>query len=78
MEKNKLNNSVTFSDNNNNHHHMKNTFSGDLFKSQKLKSVPFENINSPLSTNRNKTKKIYDDRLLKTYKPKKFAKMLKK
>ena len=78
MEKNKLNNSVTFSDNNNNHHHMKNTFSGDLFNTQKLKSVPFENINSPLSTNRNKTKKIYDDRLLKTYKPKKFTKMLKK
>jgi hypothetical protein len=79
IEKNKLINSVTFSDkNNNNNHHMKNTFSGDLFNTQKLKSVPFENINSPLSTNRNKTKKIYDDRLLKTYKPKKFTKMLKK
>ncbi len=79
IEKNKLINSVTFSDkNNNNNHHMKNTFSGDLFNTQKLKSVPFENINSPLYTNRQKTKKIYDDRILKTSKPKKFIKMLKK
>ena len=79
LEKNKINNSVTFSDNNTkNNHHMKNTFSGDLFNTQKLKSLPFENINSPLNTNREKTKKIYDDRILKSYKPKKFTKVLKK
>ena len=72
-----MNNTVTFSDND---HHMKNAFSGDLFNSPKIKSVV--NIDSPhspsVSSNRNKMKKSYDDRMIKSYKPKKLSKMLKK
>ena len=77
IEKRQMNNTVTFSDND---HHMKNAFSGDLFNSPKIKSVV--NIDSPhspsVSSNRNKMKKSYDDRMIKSYKPKKLSKMLKK
>ena len=68
MEKTPLNNSLNELNKGDNKY-LKNTFSGDLFNSSIIKSVVLENPLSPHLSNKNNFKR--EDKMLKTYKPKK-------
>ena len=68
MEKTPLNNSLNELNKGDNKY-LKNTFSGALFNSSIIKSVVLENPLSPHLSNKNNFKR--EDKMLKTYKPKK-------
>ena len=68
MEKTPLNNSLNDLNKGDNKY-LKNTFSGDLFNSSIIKSVFLETPLSPHLSNKNNFKR--EDKMLKTYKPKK-------